>query len=372
MAEDLGDKTEAPTGRRLSDARNEGRIAKSQDLAAAIDLFGAFVLLLMFGAGVGKVMATIVRQGLESKGALRVDDVMDLVRLVGLQTAVAVAPMLAFLCVIAAAGHISQFGLVLSTSVLTPNFSRLNPAAGLGRLFSKRGLAKTVVNSGKLAVVSAVGVLYLRASVYKLTALPMFTAAAAWAIIGKLALQLAAWLFTIMVIMGLIDFLYQKWQHHQDLRMTKEEVKDERRSMEGDPQIKGRRLRMARQIAMQRINSAVPKADVVVTNPTHFSVAIRYDQRTMSAPKVVAKGADEMAMRIREVARHHRVPVIERPPLARALYASVPVGGEIRPEFYEAVAELLAFVYRLDRRAADENEIRTLSPVVNNAQPAAA
>jgi flagellar biosynthetic protein FlhB len=142
--------------------------------------------------------------------------------------------------------------------------------------------------------------------------------------------------------------MFQKWQHTQELKMTKQEVQDERRSMDGDPQIKGRRLRMMRQIAMQQVNKAVPNANVVVTNPTHFSVALQYDQGSMAAPRVVAKGVDHMALRIRQVAMIHKVPIVERPPLARALYAEV----EINEELYQAGAEVLAYVYRLEKEAA--------------------
>ncbi|MBS0196859.1 MAG: flagellar biosynthesis protein FlhB [Planctomycetes bacterium] len=351
----MGEKTEAPTSRRLSEARSDGRVAKSQDLAAAIDLFGAFVLILMFGVTVAKAMSTILRRSLTDTGSVYVDSVLDLTRAVAIQTAAAMLPILALICIIAYLAHVSQFGLIFSTKILSPDFSRLNPFQGFGKFFNTRSLAKTLVNLLKLAVVVTIGVLFFKSCIHTLMSLPLYATGAAWAMIGKLATQLTAWLFSVLVTLGGIDYLYQRWQHTKDLRMTKEDVKDERRSMEGDPVVKGKRLKMARQIAMQRINSAVPKADVVVANPTHFSVAIKYDPKTMHAPRVVAKGADEMAMRIREVARTHGVPIVERPPLARALYAAVPVGHEVNPEFYEAVAELLAFVYRLEQDATERS-----------------
>jgi len=164
-------------------------------------------------------------------------------------------------------------------------------------------------------------------------------------------LILALWLAVILLLIGIIDWLYQRWQHKEDLKMTKQQVKDERRSMEGDPQVKGRRLRMMRDILVQQIQANVPVADVVVTNPTHFAVALRYDTETMRAPRVVAKGGDYMAQRIRLVAASAGVPIIERPPLARGLYFGTEVGQEISPVYYEAVAEILAYVYRLDNEA---------------------
>lgn len=352
MAEDLGEKTEAPTPRRLSEARDDGRVAKSQDLSAAVELAGALILLLIFGLSTSRALTSILRRTLESGGDIAVTSVFDLARSAAIQCASALLPLLALICAVAYASHVCQFGLVFTTKPLAPNFSRLNPVSGLGRLLGKKGLAKTAVNTLKLMVVGIVGVMYLTRAAPSIAALPLLGAAGAWAVIGRLALELAIYLFAILLALGFADFLFQRWNHQQELRMTKEEIKDERRSMEGDPQIKGKRLRLARQIALQRINSAVPSADVIITNPTHFSVAIRYDRETMHAPKVVAKGADEMALRIREVARTHGVPIIERPPLARALYRAIPVGGEIRPEFYEAVAEILAFVYRLNSRRA--------------------
>ena len=164
--------------------------------------------------------------------------------------------------------------------------------------------------------------------------------------------DLAMKVLAILFLLGMIDYLYQKWKHKADLRMTKQQVKDEMKQSDGDPEVKRRRLRMQQQIAMQRISAAVPRADVIVTNPEHISVAIQYDSENMNAPKVIAKGAEYLAMRIRHLAMQHNIPIVERKPLARALYAQVPVGHEVPAEFFQAVAEILAYVYRLDGRMA--------------------
>jgi flagellar biosynthetic protein FlhB len=169
---------------------------------------------------------------------------------------------------------------------------------------------------------------------------------AACELVYALAIKLAA----LLIVLAIIDYAFQRWKHEQDLKMSKQEVKEEMKRMEGDPLVKQRRARVARQLAMQRVAAAVPKADVVVTNPTHFAVALQYDTKSMRAPKVVAKGADFMAMRIRQIAAVHGIPIIERKPLARALYAGVEIGQEIPPEHYAAVAEILAYVYRLAGR----------------------
>lgn len=355
MADDMGEKTEDPTGRRLSEARGQGNVARSQDLAAAIELSGAFILLLVFGAAMARASFVLMRESLESQETPTASSLFELLRVAGLHMGSAIVPFLLLACAVAALAYVVQFGFIWNVSALQPKFDRLNPAAGLSRLANKQNLVKTLVNSVKLVVVTAVGWMYLKGCAAEIAGLPALTAVAAWGVIGRKALALAAWLFVIMLVMGVADFLFQKWNHLQGLKMTKQEVKDERRSMEGDPQIKGKRFRMAREIIRQRIGAAVPKADVVVTNPTHFSVAIAYDPETMDAPRVVAKGADELAMSIRHVAKAHGVPILERPPLARALYRHVDVGEQIHPRYYEAVAEVLAFVYRLDREAAAAN-----------------
>jgi flagellar biosynthetic protein FlhB len=160
----------------------------------------------------------------------------------------------------------------------------------------------------------------------------------------------------VLAVLGIIDYMYQRWQMTKNLRMTKQEVEDEQRNMDGDPEMKAKRYRMMREIVSQQIGRDVPTADVIVTNPTHYAIAIRYDEKTMAAPVVVAKGVDTLALRIRQVALLSKVPIVERPPLARALYASAKVGSAIKPEFYQAVAELLAYVYRLDATARAQRE----------------
>ena len=355
MADDMGEKTEDPTGRRLSEARNQGNVAKSQDLAAAIELTGAFILLLIFGAAMARASFVLMRDSLAAQERPDESSIFELLRAAGIHMGAATIPFLLIACAIAALAYMVQFGFLWNVSALQPKFERLNPTKGIGRLFNKQNLGKTVANSLKLVAVTIVGWLYLSSVAREIAALPMLTALAAWGMIGRMALELAAWLFVLMLVMGAADFLFQKWNHLQGLKMTKQEVKDERKSMEGDPQIKGKRFRMAREIIRQRIGAAVPKADVVVTNPTHFSVAIAYDPASMDAPRVVAKGADELAMSIRHIAKAHGVPILERPPLARALYRHVDVGEQIHPRYYEAVAEVLAFVYRLDREAAAAN-----------------
>ncbi|GJQ28162.1 MAG: flagellar biosynthetic protein FlhB [Phycisphaerae bacterium] len=353
MADDLGERTELPTPRRLEEAREKGQVPKSQDLASAVDLLGALIVLVLLGAFVAGSMVAMMRAVLDPASPLpTLDTLADLTREVAVRGGVAAAPILAAVVFLGVLSHFIQVGPLLTGDPLRPKWNRLSPIAGVKRILGPRGLVRTGLNSVKMIVVFVVSGLVLAGVVGELAALPRLTPLASLAVVGGHALRLALALLALLLGVGVLDYVFQRWQHTRDLRMTKEQVKDERRSMEGDPKVKAARQRMARQIALQRISQAVPQADVVVTNPTHFSVAIRYDAATMDAPRVVAKGADYLAMRIRQVAAANRVPMVERPPLARALFAGCEVGQEVPPEMYQAVAEVLAYVYRLEHEVA--------------------
>jgi flagellar biosynthesis protein FlhB len=350
MAEDLGERTEQPTGRRLSEARERGQVAKSQDLTAATDLITAVVMIAAGGGAALAVFAGMMRRVLEGQSAggwLDGTSIRATVVWVGWQGAKVALPAVLVMALMALIGQVVQVGWHISTEPLAPKINRLNPFTGIGRVFSRRNVTKTGVNSVKLVLVGIVAAVLIYRMLPAIAALPALEMLPGLYKTARMGLELAIWLLAILLLLGFVDFFYQRWQHSKDLRMTRQEVKEERRSMEGDPEMKARRFRMARELAMHRIQQAVPRADVVVTNPTHFAVALQYDQAKMHAPKVVAKGADLLALRVRQVAAAHAVPIVERPPLARGLYWGVEVGREIDPEFYEAVAEVLAYVYRL-------------------------
>jgi len=353
MADDMGEKTEAPTGRRLEESRSKGQVAKSTDLSGAIDLIGAAILLVIFGRELVDACGNLMKRFLLEHASVDPIEPAGIGVLLMNNThgvLLAMAPLVGIMVLIAIAAQALQVGWLFTLYPIQPNLSKLDPIKGLGRVFGKRGVVKTGANSLKLVVMLIIAAIIIRKDLDEIAGLPRLNMAAAMAMIGEMIYQLVKWLLALLLLLGIVDYFVQKHQHTQDLKMTKQEVRDERRSMEGDPEIKGRRLRMAREIAMQRINSAVPQADVIVTNPTHFSVAIKYDSESMRAPVVVAKGADDLAFRIRDLARTHGVPVVERPPLARALYHGIDVGREIDPEHYQAVAEVLAYVYRLDSK----------------------
>ncbi|MBX3365574.1 MAG: flagellar biosynthesis protein FlhB [Phycisphaeraceae bacterium] len=355
MADDMGERTEKPTIKRLSDARRRGQVAKSQELTAAVGLAAGVIVLVVLGGPLASDLHAMMRSALSGEAAHNQFDASELPRTMKamlIRGGLVLLPVVAIVLAATVLSQFSQVGPLFTTKPLKPNLSKINPISGLKKIFGLRNATKSGINALKLLLVLLIAWLVGRGHAEELAAVPRLGAAQGLYLVLGLLLELAAWLLVVLVVLAIIDIVYQRWQHQRDLRMTKHEVKDERRSMEGDPQVKKRRLQMSMQIAMQRIQSAVPRADVVVTNPTHFAVALRYDQESMRAPKVVAKGADLMALRVRQVAAAHAVPIVERPPLARALFFGVEVGREIPQDMYEAVAEVLAYVYRTEQAAA--------------------
>ncbi|MFI4871823.1 MAG: flagellar biosynthesis protein FlhB [Phycisphaerales bacterium JB061] len=354
MAEDLGEKTEDPTGKKLSDARSRGKIAKSKDLSGAIDLIAAALVLAMLGTYISGEFADLMTRTLGSAPVGQsnpFDYIAPALHQAARSVVVTVGPVMVLMFVVILIAHFAQVGPLFTTKPVTPDLNRLNPISGVKRIVSLRGIMQTLMSIAKLSVVGTIVVLVIMRNEIKLVRLPLLTPGQATMVTIYVLIEILAWVLAILLVIGVIDYLYQKWQHKKDLRMTKQEVKDEVKSLEGDPELKRRRFRMAQEVAMQRVNTEVPDADVIVTNPTHFSVAIRY-KNEWGAPRVVAKGADQIAMRIRFVAMANGVPIVERPPLARALYWGTKEGDLISEEHYEAVAEILAYVYRLDGRAA--------------------
>jgi len=350
MADDLGEKTEDATPRRREKARKSGNVARSQDLSGAIILLGATLLLfviLMPTLGKFKVVLETLLDGDTFGNPLDPADVKIVVAYAGNAAVRIGAPILLVMWLVAYLANFGQIGWLLAPDSVKPSLSKLNPISGFKKLFSMSSVVKAGFDILKVAVVMSVAVWTISQHRNEILVMPHLTAMQGLHQAGWMMLDLALRVVTVLILLGLLDFAYQRWKHQQDLKMTKQQVKDEMKQTEGDPAVKKRRLRMQQQIAMQRIAAAVPKADVVVTNPDHYAVAIRYHADEMHAPKVVAKGADILALRIRQIALLRGIPVLQRPPLARALYRQVGVGQEIPPEFYKTVAEVLAFVYGL-------------------------
>ncbi len=350
MAEDAGERTEQPTPRRRQEARKDGRVARSQDLTAGIGLAGGIVLLGMMGKGMlGHMLGMINEIGGEpitSAGDLAVP-----VSRIAWHALMLLGPFIAVLMIITAAGVTMQFGVLLTAKKLRPDLNNLSPLRGAKQMFSGQAAMRLGMGILKLAIVAAVAYYTIRADLADVLGTGGLHA---WGILfaaGDTLYKLALRLALVLLLLGLADYAYQRWNLERSLKMTKQEVRDELKKMDGDPHIKRRQRDVQMQVAMRRLQTEVPKADVVVTNPTQYAVALRYDESQMAAPRVLAKGRELLALRIRQLAQQNAIPVVQRPPLARALYAQCEVGQEIPPTFYKAVAELLAYVYQLSNRA---------------------
>lgn len=353
MPADDGDKTEAPTPRRLAEARQHGQIAKSADLNAALGLLGGLLCLKWFGPGVVSALMEFLRENLAERDPQAVGhiDVIPIMMTMLMTVLASAGPIVAALMIVALIANLMQVGWLFTWDPLMPKLSKLNPFSGMGRLFSSRSVVQLALNLVKLAVIGGVAWSAVRGRGAQILAALDMEGDGLLLLIATILFDVGIRMALAMLLIAFIDYAWQKWRYMRDMRMTKQDVKEEMRRMEGDPIVKQRRRRMQLAATLQKIRSTVPKADVVVTNPTHYAIAIGYDAESMGAPRVLAKGQDYIAAKIREIAALHRIPIIERKPLAQALYKTVEVGQEIPEQFYKAIAEILAYVYEISGKA---------------------
>jgi flagellar biosynthetic protein FlhB len=346
------EKTEDPTEQKRREAREQGQVAKSADVTAAAVRGAAAALIWWGGVRLSMDLGGLIDLSLRDV-TVTYSEEDAAARAAALTTflTTTLLPGLAGLAVASAAGMLGQFGVLISPQALTPKWSRVNPIGGFGRLFSARAVARLGGGLAKLLILTGVSGLVISAWMPELIGL---VAAAPHALLTRVHAsisQLAAWLAGALLLIALGDYLFQRWQHERDLKMTKQQVRDEMKNQDGDPSVKGRRRDAHRKLAAARDLRHVADADVVLTNPTHYSIALKYEDH-MPAPQVVAKGVDELAFRIRELARENDVPILERPALARRLWREVSVGKMVPPDLYGALAEVMAFVYRLTGKQA--------------------
>jgi flagellar biosynthetic protein FlhB len=350
VADEFGEKTEAPTPKRRQEARDRGQVAKSQDLAAAMVLLASMIGLQALGPGIWKKLTLITQSCLTGGGATHAGELGGTLGLVARASMIMLLPLLAIVFIAALVAAYWQVGLLLTAHPITPSLSKINPLSGFQRMFSPRTVVTTVINVAKMVLMAAVIYWTIVGGVNQVVFSVNMGHVELYVFAASILLRLGIRLAIVMLILALFDYAYQRYRHEKDLKMSKEEVREELRRMEGDPLMKRRRREVQMKLAMQRIQRDVPKADVILTNPTHYAIALRYDPEAMSAPRVVAKGADWMAYRIRQIAAVAGVPIVERPELVRMMYDLVEVGRDIPERFYEAVAEILAYVYELTGR----------------------
>lgn len=349
--EDGQEKTEDPTGRRVEKAREQGDLPRSKELSTMAVLVGGAAALLMFGSILGKALMQVMRMSLQLDRSEIFDPHQMALKLLAAAShaGVATIPLLVLLFVAAFAGTVAIGGFLLSGEALSFKFSRLDPLQGIKRMFSLNSLVELTKGFLKAGLVMLIAVIILRHETDELLALANEAVRPAMADVLKLLSWSFLWLSCAMIIIALIDVPFQLYSHKKKLRMTKQEIKDEYKETEGKPEVKSRIRRLQMEAAQRRMMQDVPKADVIITNPTHFAVALKYDQKTMVAPVVLAKGNDQTAMKIQEIAREHRIDILRTPSLTRAVYYNTDIGDEIPAGLYVAVAQVLAYLFQLRR-----------------------
>jgi flagellar biosynthetic protein FlhB len=351
MAETSGqEKTEKATSKKREEARNKGQVAISREVSSAMVLLASLGFFYFAGSWMFWNLAEVIARVFENVGTLRFNTIDDasIFSMEVLNRLLAILiPFLLPLAVLGFAVNVVQVGLKFSTEAISPKFSKLNPISGMKRFVSLKSLVELVKSVLKLVFIGTIAYLLVKGDLKSFPLLVHQEVGQILVFIARVSLKICFFVCLAMIILSILDFLYQRWQHEQDLKMTKQEVKDEQKQTHGDPKVKSRIRSLQLEMARRRMMEAVPEADVVITNPTHFAIALKFKAEEMAAPRVLAKGAGHVAQRIKEIAAEHQVPVVEDKPLAQALYKMVELGDYIPAELYRAVAEVLAYVYRL-------------------------
>lgn len=349
-----GEKTEPATDKKLRDARDEGKVAKSKELTAAFDLIVLFLVLKVFMSFVGEKllgffsyiynrMPDFLNETQKDMSSVTVRNFMNDIILQFLLTCL---PFFIFGVVVTILVSIVQVGWKVTTKPMAPKLDKFNPINGFKRIFSKDAifeLIKSVLKIGVTLYMAYSSIKSHQNDIFILYELPLKRAVA---LVGDIIINTGLKISIVYLIVGIVDYIYNKHKFNEDMKMTKQEVKDEFKNTEGDPAIKGQQRKRMQEASQRRMMQDVPKADVVITNPTHFAVAIKYDADTNQAPVVTAKGQDYVAMKIKEIARDNNIRIVENKPLARMLFHNVELGAEIPPELYQSVAEILAMIYK--------------------------
>ncbi len=350
-----GEKTEDPTSKKLEDARKEGQVAKSKEVTNAFELLVFFLLIYFWVEYMGTFFVGNMRDIYSQipeyikmyDGNIQEQTINMLFVRAMARVLLILAPFLLIGFLVSFLTNVVQVKWKPTTKPLQPKFNKLNPVSGFKRIFSPNSLVELVKSLLKIGLVGYVVYSYLKKNMPPLYQFYDFSLNQGIIQAGRIVVNLGIRISLFYMIIALLDYIYQKWKFKNDMKMTKQEVKDEYKNQEGDPQIKGKQRQRMQEASRRRMMQALPQADVVITNPTHFAVAIKYDPQMYDAPYVVAKGADYLAQRIKETAKENHIEIVENKPLARMLYANVDVGSVVPPELYQAVAEVLAFVYHL-------------------------
>jgi flagellar biosynthesis protein FlhB len=348
------DKTEAPSDKRRSEARENGSVAKSTEINSVLVLVaGLFVLKItgpwMYHELAGYMLNTFRLISHPDLGPASVQTLIANAIIFGFRVS---APVVVVILVVGLIANYAQVGLLFTLKPLMPDLNKINPISGAKKMLSSQSIVELLKSILKLLIIGFVAYISIKGEFSKFLMLADSALPVIWVFMLKVSYDVLMKIIMVLIVIAILDFIWQRFSHEKSLRMSKQELKEEHKQMEGDPQIKSRVRSLQREMARRRMYKEIPKATVVVTNPTHIAIALRYDSTVMKAPVVLAKGKRLIAERIREIARTAGVPIVEDKPLARAMYDKIDVGFEIPMEFFTAVAEILAYVYRLKNRAA--------------------
>jgi len=348
-----GEKTEKATPKKRLDSRKKGQVLKSQDVTTAIVLLFVF-LFLFFAAGFmrDRFFVFFTHSFTESISikSLDIDQTMILYTEMIVQMAYILLPIMAIAVIAGIGGNLAQFGLLFTAEPLKFDLKKIDPIKGLKRIFSIRALVELLKSLLKISFIGSVTTFLLMMNIEKVLGLAFKTPHDTLVTVGQLVALMGIVASFVLLFISVLDYFYQKYDYEKNLRMSKQDIKDEYKNTEGDPIIKSRIKQRQREMAMRRMMQEVPHADVVITNPTHFAIALKYDEEKMDAPVVIAKGADFVAQKIKLIAKENNIVMVENRPLARAMYDDVEIGDRIPDQFFKAVAEVLAYVYRIQRK----------------------
>ncbi|TKB25809.1 flagellar biosynthesis protein FlhB [Desulfopila sp. IMCC35006] len=343
-----GEKTEAPSSKRRDDFRKKGQIAQSKEVQTASLLTFTLLFWVFYLPTFWKGLTEIIYSLFQSSGEFVVtpSSIMNLASFLLVKLGLLIAPLFLLVLIIGFFSSFFQFGWVLTAKPLIPDFSKLNPISGMSRFVSKKSFIEVIKSLSKVFLIGWIAYSTVLDNFAEALILVDTNVGTTISYLGRISTLILAKVCAVLILMAFFDFLYIKWEMEQKMKMTKQELKEEFKQSEGDPHIKAQIRSIQQEMARKRMMADVPKADVIVTNPTHISIAIRYDSKEMTAPVIIAKGADHVAMKIREIAREHDIPIIENPPVARLLH-KLDIGANIPEDLFKVVAEILAHVYSL-------------------------
>ncbi|WP_308639260.1 flagellar biosynthesis protein FlhB [Paenibacillus silvisoli] len=347
-----GEKTERATPKKRQEARKKGQTAKSQEVPGALILFFVFLSFMMLGGYYKSRIMHLFGSLFEQKLLMEVtsENVVTLFADLMMQGFMLLAPIFAIAVLVAVIGNYAQIGIMFTAEPLKLKMNKLNPISGFKQIFSMHSLVEFVKNVLKLVLIGFIVYSVIRREMGSIMQLASVPIDGIFSYISDVTIRLGVEIGAILAILALFDYMYKRYEHEKSLRMSKQDIKDEYKKSEGDPLVKSKIKERQRRMALQRMMQDVPRADVVITNPTHFAIALQYDGAKMEAPKVIAKGMDFVALRIKEVAKEHGVIMMENRPLARALYDRTEIGDSVPADLFQAVAEVLAYVYKLKKK----------------------